>query len=47
VMRDGEAVAEERIAKRVLGRVRAVAVDAAGLVYLGSDNGEIWRLRPQ
>ena len=47
VMRDGEAVAEERIAKRVLGRVRTVAVDAAGLVYLGSDNGEIWRLRPQ
>lgn len=47
VMRDGEAVAEERIAKRVLGRVRAVAVDPAGFVYLGSDNGEIWRLRPQ
>lgn len=47
VMREGEAVAEERTAKRVLGRVRTVAVDPAGLVYLGSDNGEIWRLRPQ
>jgi glucose/arabinose dehydrogenase len=47
VMRDGEIVAEERLALRLLGRIRAVAVDPAGLVYLGSDNGEIWRLRPQ
>jgi glucose/arabinose dehydrogenase len=46
-MRDGEAVAEERLAKRVLGRARAVAVHPAGLAYLGSNNGEIWRLRPQ
>ena len=47
VFRDGEVVAEERLAKRILGRIRAVAVDQGGLVYLGSDNGEIWRLRPQ
>jgi len=47
VLRDGEVVAEERLAKRILGRIRAVAVDQGGLVYLGSDNGEIWRLRPQ
>jgi len=47
VLRDGEVVAEERLAQRILGRIRAVAVDQAGLVYLGSDNGEIWRLRPQ
>ena len=47
VFRDGDAVAEERIGLRVLGRVRAVAVDAAGLVYLGTDSGDIWRLRPQ
>jgi glucose/arabinose dehydrogenase len=47
VLREGEVVAEERLAQRILGRIRAVAVDQAGLVYLGSDNGEIWRLRPQ
>jgi glucose/arabinose dehydrogenase len=47
VLRDGEVVAEERLALRLLGRVRSIAVDAAGLVYLGSDNGEVWRLRPE
>lgn len=46
VMVDGEFVAEERIALRALGRVRAVAVDAAGDVYLGTDGGDVWRLRP-
>lgn len=46
VFRDGEVVAEERLAQRVLGRIRSIAVDSEGLVYLGSDNGEIWRLRP-
>ena len=45
--RDGDAVGEERIALRVLGRIRSVAIDQAGLVYLGSDTGDIWRLRPQ
>jgi glucose/arabinose dehydrogenase len=47
VLRDGEVVAEERLAQRLLGRIRSIAVDAAGLVYLGSDNGEIWRLSPR
>lgn len=46
VERDGEIVAEERIGRYVMGRIRSLAVDQAGLVYLGSDNGEIWRLRP-
>lgn len=47
VFRDGEVVAEERLAQRVLGRIRSIAVDSGGLVYLGSDNGEVWRLRPE
>jgi glucose/arabinose dehydrogenase len=46
VLRDGEFVAEERIGRRVMGRIRSLAVDANGLLYLGSDNGEVWRLRP-
>lgn len=46
VERDGEIVAEERIGRFVMGRIRSLAVDQAGRVYLGSDNGEIWRLRP-
>lgn len=47
VFRGGEVAAEERLAPRLLGRIRSIAVDAAGLVYLGSDNGEVWRLRPE
>jgi glucose/arabinose dehydrogenase len=47
VFRGGEVVAEERLAQRLLGRIRSIAVDAQGLVYLGSDNGEVWRLRPE
>lgn len=47
VFRDGEVVAEERLAQRLLGRIRSIAVDATGRVYLGSDNGEVWRLRPE
>lgn len=47
VFRDGEVVAEERLAPRLLGRIRSLGVDTAGLVYLGSDNGEVWRLRPE
>ena len=46
VPRNGEIVAEERIGRFVMGRIRSLAVDDAGRVYLGSDNGEIWRLRP-
>lgn len=47
VLRDGEVVAEERLVQRLLGRIRSIAVDQKGLVYLGSDNGEVWRLRPE
>jgi glucose/arabinose dehydrogenase len=47
VLRDGEVVAEERLAQRLLGRVRSIAIDGQGLIYLGSDNGEVWRLRPE
>ena len=47
VFRDGEVVAEERLAHRLLGRIRSVAVVERGLIYLGSDNGEVWRLRPE
>jgi glucose/arabinose dehydrogenase len=47
VFRDGAVVAAERLALRLLGRIRSIAVDEAGLVYLGSDNGEIWRLSPE
>jgi len=47
VFRDGEVVAEERLAQRLLGRIRSIAVDGEGLIYLGSDNGEVWRLRPE
>jgi glucose/arabinose dehydrogenase len=46
VLRDGQVVLEERIGSGTLGRVRAIAVDAAGLVYLGNDSGEIWRISP-
>jgi aldose sugar dehydrogenase len=47
VMRDGQVVAEERMAHGLLGRIRALALDPAGRVYLANDYGEIWRLRPQ
>jgi glucose/arabinose dehydrogenase len=46
VMRDGEVIAEERIAPRILGRIRAIAEDSKGLLYLGNDDGEVWRLSP-
>jgi glucose/arabinose dehydrogenase len=47
VFRDGDVVAEERLALRLLGRIRSVAIDGQGRVYVGSDTGEIWRLRPE
>ena len=47
VLRNGEVVAEERLAQRVLGRIRSIAVDDAGLIYLGSDSGQVWRLSPK
>jgi glucose/arabinose dehydrogenase len=47
VVRDGEVVAEERLVQRLLGRIRSIAVDERGYVFVGSDNGEVWRLRPE
>ena len=47
VLRDGAVVAEERLGGGLLGRIRSIAVDAGGFVYLGSDGGDIWRLRPE
>ena len=46
VVRDGTVVLEERIGIGQLGRVRSIAIDATGLVYLGSDSGFVWRLSP-
>ena len=46
VISDGVMVLEERLATGLLGRIRAIAVDVEGLVYLGNDSGEIWRLSP-
>jgi len=46
VLRDGAVVVEERLASGPLGRIRSIAVDAGGYIYLGSDGGDIWRLRP-
>lgn len=47
VIENGTVVLEERLASNVLGRIRSIAVDSEGLVYLGSDSGQIWRLRPE
>ncbi|MFC1689913.1 PQQ-dependent sugar dehydrogenase [Pseudomonadota bacterium] len=47
VVRQGEVVAEERLVHRLLGRIRSIAIDEKGYVFLGSDNGEVWRLRPE
>ena len=47
VLRDGAVVLEERLASGPLGRIRSIAVDADGYIYLGSDGGDIWRLRPE
>jgi glucose/arabinose dehydrogenase len=46
VLREGSVVAEERLANNVLGRIRSLAVDRRGLIYLGSDTGTIWRISP-
>ena len=47
VLRDGAVVLEERLGGGPLGRIRSIAVDADGYIYLGSDGGDIWRLRPE
>lgn len=47
VVENGSVVLEERLVNGVLGRIRSIAVDAEGLIYLGSDLGSIWRLSPR
>ena len=43
---NGMVVNEERLVNGLLGRIHSIAVDANGLIYLGTGSGEIWRLRP-
>lgn len=42
----GEAVSEERLLTDLNERIRALTVDAAGLLYFSTDSGIIARLRP-
>lgn len=45
---DGDRVVlEERVLYRQVGRIRCVAEDTAGLIYLCSDDGRVLRLRPE
>jgi glucose/arabinose dehydrogenase len=45
-VRDGRVAVEERLLNRQVGRVRLVAQDPAGFLYLGTDDGQLLRLRP-
>lgn len=47
VVEDGVVVLEERLARNALGRIRSIAVDHDGHIYLASDTGQVWRLRPE
>jgi glucose/arabinose dehydrogenase len=40
-------VLEERLLLGALGRVRLVAEGPDGLLYLGTDGGQLLRLRPE
>jgi len=46
VVREGRVVVEERLMNRKAGRVRLVAQDANGFIYIGNDDGLLLRLRP-
>jgi aldose sugar dehydrogenase len=46
VLRDGRVVVEERLMNRDAGRVRLVSQGPDGLIYIGSDDGRLYRLRP-
>jgi glucose/arabinose dehydrogenase len=46
VLRDGQIVLEERLLLGALGRVRLVAEGPDGFLYLGTDGGQLLRLRP-
>jgi glucose/arabinose dehydrogenase len=43
---DNQIVVEERIMQGSAGRVRSIAVDREGAVFLGSDSGTVVQLRP-
>jgi glucose/arabinose dehydrogenase len=45
-VRDGRVVMEERLMNRQAGRVRLVAQDPQGYIYIGNDDGQLLRLRP-
>ena len=45
-VRDGRVAVEERLLNRQVGRVRLVAQDPAGFLYLGTDDGRLLRLQP-
>ena len=45
-LRDGRVVLEERILLGAVGRVRLVAEGPDGLLYLGTDGGQLLRIRP-
>jgi glucose/arabinose dehydrogenase len=47
VLQDGRVVLEERLILRQWGRVRSIAEGPDGLVYFGTDDGRILRLRPE
>ncbi len=46
VVQDGRVVVEERLMNRQAGRVRLVAQSPDGFIYIGNDDGQLWRLRP-
>jgi aldose sugar dehydrogenase len=46
VVQDGRVVVEERLMNRQAGRVRLVAQSPDGFIYVGNDDGQLWRLRP-
>jgi len=45
VVQDGRVVVEERLMNRQAGRVRLVAQSPDGFIYIGNDDGQLWRLR--
>jgi glucose/arabinose dehydrogenase len=46
LLQGGRVVVEERLMNQKSGRVRLVAQSPDGFIYIGKDDGELWRLRP-
>lgn len=46
VLNDGHVIVEERLLYGAVGRVRLVAQSSDGLIYIGTDDGQLLRLRP-